>query len=80
MSLSIKNGIQLLSLLNMVNVPVVLMQLQLSSVSIRLFLAIPLILQDYQIGSGLSESFEVDSCVVRVSSQSRDILSKKHHL
>ena len=41
MSLSIKNGIQLLSLLNMVNVPVVLMQLQLSSVSIRLFLAIP---------------------------------------
>ena len=27
----------------------------------------------------LSESFEVDSWVVKVSGQSRDILFKKHH-
>ena len=29
--------------------------------------------------TGLSESFEVDSWVVKVSSQSSDILIKKHH-
>jgi len=28
----------------------------------------------------LSESFEVDGWVVKVSGQSRDILFKKHHL
>ena len=30
--------------------------------------------------AGLSESLEVDSSVVKVSGQSRDILFKKHHL
>ena len=29
--------------------------------------------------TGLSESFEVDGWVVKVSGQSRDILFKKHH-
>ena len=29
--------------------------------------------------TGLSESFEVDSWVVKVSSQSSDIIIKKHH-
>ena len=30
--------------------------------------------------AGLSESFEVDSCVVKASGQSRDILLKKNNL
>ena len=77
MSLPIKNGIQLSSL-NMVNVPVVLMHTALFC--IHKTYSSNSLLHDYQIGPGLSESFEVDSCVVKVSSQSRDILFKKHHL
>ena len=36
--------------------------------------------KEYNVHPGLSESFEVDSWIVKVSGQSRDILFKKHHL
>ena len=78
MSLSIKNGIQLSSLNMVNNVPVVLMRTALFC--IHKTYSSNSLLHDYQIGPGLSESFEVDSCVVKVSSLSRDILCKKHHL